>query len=153
MSLPLPGPSGLPVTFHILATTGGNHALMVRGEKTPGDEGWVLPHGTVLPGHCPILTARKTLRETTGYDRALTEVLAFTLTTDNQGLPNGVTYVLDGEELPEVPSMKPNAHVGWVPLRELHEPPGLYQYAIIAAGRRRALPLLVDGDRPEAAFR
>ncbi|WP_062204427.1 NUDIX domain-containing protein [Streptomyces sp. NBRC 109706] len=152
MSMTLPGPGGLPVTFHILAMTRANDALMVRGEKSPGDEGWVLPNGTVPAGQCPILTARKTLTKATGYDRALTDVLAFTLTTDDRGAVNGVTYVLDGDVVPEVPPMEPNPSVGWVPLRELHEPPGLYQYAIIAAGRRRALPLLVDGDRPEAAF-
>ncbi|MDT0269050.1 hypothetical protein RM844_22445 [Streptomyces sp. DSM 44915] len=141
------------VSFHVLATTRCNHALMVRGEKEDGSgEGWVLPHGTVPAGQCPIATAREYLMATTGYDRALTEVLALTTRTDAKGAVIGLTYVLDGDTLPDVPSLDPSPRAGWVPLRELHEPPGLYQYAIISAGRRHALPLLVDGDRPEAAF-
>ncbi|RMI44296.1 NUDIX domain-containing protein [Streptomyces triticirhizae] len=143
--------STLPITFHVLATTASNHALMVRGQREEG-EGWVLPHGAVTPGRCLILTARERLMEVAGYDRPLSEVLAVTLRTDEDGELNGVEYVLDGGVLPEVPDNDPREGASWVPMRELHEPPAIYQYAIIAAGQRRHLPFLVNGDRPDAAF-
>ncbi|MDT0270677.1 NUDIX domain-containing protein [Streptomyces sp. DSM 44915] len=144
--------AALPVTFHILASTHTNHMLMVRGRKDDGGEGWVLPHGQVTPGRCLILAARELLREQTGCERALTEYFLCTPTTDEHGTLNGLTYVLDGDILPDVPGVDPAEGASWVPMRELHEPPGLYQYAIIAAGQRRRLPLLINADRPEAAF-
>ena len=144
--------SSLPITFHVLATTATNHVLMVRGKRASGEEGWVLPHGQVPGGRCVILTARERLLETTGCDRALAEVYAVSPLTDDHGHLNGLTYVLDGGHLPDLPSREPKTGASWVPMRELHEPPALYQYAIIAAGQRRKLPLLINADRPEAAF-
>ncbi|KAB8165753.1 hypothetical protein FH609_015175 [Streptomyces sp. 3MP-14] len=144
--------SPIPLTFHILATTHSNHVLMVRGNREDGDQGWVLPHGQVPNGRCVILTAREHLIATTGYDRTLAEIYASSPRTDEQGTLIGLDLVLDGGHLPELPSNDPKGGASWVPMRELHEPPGLYQYAIIAAGQRRRLPLLVNGDRPEAAF-
>ena len=144
--------SSVPFTFHVLATTASNHVLMVRGPRENGEEGWVLPHGRVPNGRCMILTARELLLETTGCDRALSEVYAVTPTTDEAGELNGLAYVLDGGHLPDLPSNEPKEGASWVPMRELYEPPALYQYAIIAAGQRRKLPLLVNADRPEAAF-
>ncbi|GAA3873436.1 hypothetical protein [Streptomyces sedi] len=144
--------SPLALTFHILATTTSNHALMVRGRREQGEEGWVLPHAELPPGRCPILAARELLLTTTGYDRALNEVLAFSPRTDEAGELNGLEYVLDGGVLPEVPGSDPREGTSWVPMRELHEPPAIYQYAIIAAGQRRRLPLLINADRPDAAF-
>ncbi|GAA3886800.1 NUDIX domain-containing protein [Streptomyces sedi] len=144
--------SGLSVTFHVLATTQTNHALMVRGPREGREDGWVLPHGEVPDGRCVILTARELFMETTGYDRALSEFYAVSPMTDERGELNGLTYVLDGGHTPGVPANPPKDGASWVPMRELHEPPALYQYAIIAAGRRRRLPLLINADRPEAAF-
>ncbi|WP_147472731.1 NUDIX domain-containing protein [Streptomyces triticirhizae] len=144
--------SSVPFTFHVLATTQSNHVLMVRGKREGMDDGWVLPHGTVPQGRCVILAARELLMKRTGCDRSLAEVLAVTPTTDEDGTLNGFSYVLDGGVLPEVPDNDPAEGASWVPMRELHEPPALYQYAIIAAGQRRRLPLLVNADRPEAAF-
>ncbi|GAA3875403.1 NUDIX domain-containing protein [Streptomyces sedi] len=144
--------SPVPFTFHILATTATNHVLMVRGKREGMDDGWVLPHGTVPQGRCAILAAREVLNETTGLDRSLSEVLAVTPTTDDDGALTGFSYVLDGGVIPELPSNDPAGGASWVPMRELHEPPALYQYAIIAAGQRRRLPLLVNADRPDAAF-
>ena len=144
--------SSLPISFHILATTASNHVLMVRGDREGMEDGWVLPHGQVPNGRCVILTARELLMNSTGCDRVLSEVYAVTPTTDESGELNGLTYVLDGGHLPELPSNEPAEGASWVPMRELHEPPALYQYAIIAAGQRRKLPLLINADRPEAAF-
>ncbi|UED86481.1 NUDIX hydrolase [Streptomyces profundus] len=144
--------SSLPISFHILATTQTNHVLMVRGTHEGVDDGWVLPHGQLPDGRCMILTARELLMDATGCDRALSEVLAFAPTTDDNGHLNGLAYVLNGGVLPDVPSHAPKDGASWVPMRELHEPPALYQYAIVAAGQRRMLPLLVNGDRPEATF-
>ncbi|GAA3864102.1 hypothetical protein [Streptomyces sedi] len=144
--------SPIPITFHVLATTQSNHMLMVRGMREDGQEGWVLPNGQVPPGRCIILTARETFLEATGCERALSEVVAVTPTTDDEGTLNGLTYVLDGGVLPDVPSRDPKEGASWVPMRELYEPPALYQYAIIATGQRRRLPLLINTDRPEAAF-
>ncbi|SOD66759.1 ADP-ribose pyrophosphatase YjhB, NUDIX family [Streptomyces zhaozhouensis] len=144
--------SPIPITFHVLATTQTNHVLMVRGTREDGQEGWVLPHGRVPQGRCIILAAREALLEATGCDRTLSEVLAVSPTTDDAGTLNGLTYVLDGGVLPQLPAREPKEGAGWVPLRELYEPPALYQYAIIATGQRRRLPLLINTDRPEAAF-
>ncbi|WP_062211448.1 NUDIX domain-containing protein [Streptomyces sp. NBRC 109706] len=144
--------SSLSITFHVLATTRTNHVLMVRGSYGGREDGWVLPNGRVPNGRCLILTARETLMETTGCDRALSDVYAVSPVTDEEGELTGLAYVLDGGHLPDLPSNKPKDGASWVPLRELHEPPALYQYAIIAAGQRRKLPVLVNGDRPEATF-
>ncbi|WP_062205146.1 hypothetical protein [Streptomyces sp. NBRC 109706] len=63
--------------------------------------------------------------------------------------------MLDGGHTPTIPR---NAHkrlpanAGWLPLRELHEPPGIVQYALSAATQRRRLPVLVNGQRPDAAY-
>ncbi|SOD64027.1 hypothetical protein SAMN06297387_1146 [Streptomyces zhaozhouensis] len=144
--------SSVPIRFHILATVGVSHVLMVRGEREGRDEGWVLPHGPLPQGRCMILTARELLASTTGLDRALSQVLAFSLDTDDSGELNGISYVLDGGHLPDLPSVDPKDGASWVPMRELHEPPALYQYGIIAAAQGRPLPLLVNSDRPDAAF-
>ncbi|GAA3889276.1 hypothetical protein [Streptomyces sedi] len=144
--------SPLILSFHILATTGTNHVLMVRGRREDGEEGWVLPHGDVPEGRCVITTARALFTHATGCDRSLSDVLAFTPTTDATGQLTGLTWVLDGGVLPDLPANEPKEGASWVPMRELHEPPALYQYAIIAAGQRRRLPLLINADRPTAAY-
>ncbi|GAA3861973.1 NUDIX hydrolase [Streptomyces sedi] len=144
--------SPIPITFHVLATTQTNHMLMVRGTREDGQEGWVLPHGQVPNGRCIILTAREVFEEATGCERSLSEVLAITPTTDEAGTLNGLTYVLDGGVLHDLPFHDPKEGASWVPMRELYEPPALYQYAIIATGQRRRPPLLINTDRPEAAF-
>ncbi|WP_062203934.1 hypothetical protein [Streptomyces sp. NBRC 109706] len=134
------------IAFLVLSTTQDDHLLMVQGP-----DGWTLPHGTVPPGHCPVLTARQTLMHQTGYDRGVTDAHAISVTHKT----NTLTYVLDGGHMPALPRnahkyLPPNA--GWLPLRELHEPPPIVQYALTAAARRRRIPVLVNGQRPDAAY-
>ncbi|UED84873.1 hypothetical protein [Streptomyces profundus] len=144
--------SPVPIRFHVLATTATHHVLMVRGSGE--NAAWVLPNGEVGAGRCPILAAREKMIRATGYDRSCCEALAFSLDTDEAGRLTALTYVLDGGELPRVPAdaNRLPERVGWLPLRELNEPPSIVQYAIIATNRRRRIPLLINGDRPEAAF-
>ncbi|WP_062208248.1 hypothetical protein [Streptomyces sp. NBRC 109706] len=144
--------SPVPIRFHVLATTATHHVLMVRGSGD--DASWVLPNGEVEPGRCPILAAREKMIRATGYDRSVCEMLAVSLDTDEAGELNAITYVLDGGELPRVPadSKQLPPKVSWLPLRELNEPPSIVQYAIIAGNRRRRIPVLINGDRPDSAF-
>ncbi|UED86569.1 NUDIX domain-containing protein [Streptomyces profundus] len=143
--------SPVPIVFHVLATTRSRHVLMVRDEEHGG---WMLPAGVAAPGRCLILTARQTLWEATGYDRAVSEALAVSLDTDAGGTLNAVSYVLDGGETADVPRhphhLPPDA--AWLPTRELTHPPALVHRALIAAAQQRKLPLLINADRPEAAY-
>ncbi|SOD61758.1 hypothetical protein SAMN06297387_103366 [Streptomyces zhaozhouensis] len=91
------------------------HALMVSGRRENGEHGWVLPHGRVGPGQCVIEAARDLLKQTTGHERAPTDVLAITPTTDDHGTLDGLVYVLDGGALPGPPTTattRPKAPVG-----------------------------------------
>ncbi|UED83873.1 hypothetical protein [Streptomyces profundus] len=135
------------ITFMTLSTTRDGHLLMVQGP-----DGWTLPNGTVPPGSCPVLTARQTLMDTTGYDRGVTDAYAISVTHTD---PVSLTYVLDGGHTPTIPAgahkhLPPNA--GWLPLRELHEPPPIVRYALTAAAQRRRVPVLINGERPDAAY-
>ncbi|WP_062206496.1 hypothetical protein [Streptomyces sp. NBRC 109706] len=135
------------ITFMVLATTRDGHLLMVQGP-----DGWTLPHGTIPPGRCPVLTARETLMDTTGYDRGVTDAYAISLTHHPT---NTLTYVLDGGHTPTIPA---GAHkhlptnAAWLPLRELHEPPPIIRNALTAAAQRRRVPVLINGERPDAAY-
>ncbi|WP_062205335.1 hypothetical protein [Streptomyces sp. NBRC 109706] len=144
--------SPLPIVFHVLVTTcRSRHVLMVRDEEGGG---WMLPAGVAAPGRCLILTARQTLLDSTGYDRAVSEALAVSLDTDAGGTLNALSYVLDGGETADVPRhphhLPPNA--AWLPKRELTHPPALVHRGMIAAAQHQKLPLLVNADRPEAAY-
>ncbi|UED84089.1 hypothetical protein [Streptomyces profundus] len=135
------------ITFLVLATTRDGHLLMVQGT-----DGWTLPNGTVPHGSCPVLTARQTLMDTTGYDRGVTDAYAISVSTEPTV---SLTYVLDGGHTPTIPAGAHKhlpANAGWLPLRELHEPPPIVRYALTAAAQRRRIPVLVNGERPDAAY-
>ncbi len=141
--------SPVRMVFQVLATTATDHVLMVHGP-----DGWVLPGGELPPGKCMILAAREALWKATGYERGLTDVLATSFDTDDEGEVNRIVSVLDGHVLPRVPADAKQlpSSAAWMPLQEWGEAPPLAQYAVMSAGRRNRLPLLINGDRPESAF-
>ncbi|UED84194.1 hypothetical protein [Streptomyces profundus] len=103
------------ITFMTLSTTRDGHLLMVQGT-----DGWTLPNGTVPSGSCPVLTARQTLMDTTGYDRGVTDAYAISVTHTD---PVSLTYVLDGGHTPTVPDATEDTHphTRWAPITSLTE--------------------------------
>ncbi|UED85700.1 NUDIX domain-containing protein [Streptomyces profundus] len=147
----MPTSSNLTLRVSLLATTYDNHVLMVRDESTD-DDAWTLPGGTVPAGECPVRTAQRFAVEQTGYFQPFDYALSVSLETDTDGELTGVEYLLDGGQTGTVPTEADALHVSarWQPMSELLESRPAVQHALLALARGERVPVLVNGEQPNA---